>query len=81
MTQSASITEIYTPAVCEILDLYYDREGEEPDWAAIKTRLFTLTDSSYSVTLNLLRALWAIYEDTAAWETLQLHLKVVREAE
>lgn len=74
-------TDVYTPAVCEILDLYYDRDGAEPDWAAIKTRLFTLTESSYSISLGLLQALWAIYEDTAAWETQQFYMKVVRETE
>lgn len=75
-----SKTESFTPAVCEILDLFYDRDGEEPDWAAIQTRLFSEVGSAYALTLNLLQALHLVYEDTAAFETLQYHLKVVNES-
>lgn len=77
----SSQTEIYTPAVSDILDIFYNPDGTEPDWAAIKTRLFIETDSSYTITVNLLQAVWAIYEDTAAWETLQLHMKVLRDTQ
>jgi hypothetical protein len=76
-----SAAENFTPDVCEILDLFYGRDGEEPDWAAIQTRLYAAVGSSYTLTLNLLHVMWGVYEDRAAFETLQYHLKVVRESE
>lgn len=66
---------IYTADVIEILDLFYENDGHEPDWAAIKTRLFTMTDSHYSVIIGLLRAFHAVYEDSAAFETILYRLK------
>jgi hypothetical protein len=76
-----SAAENFTPDACEILDLFYARDGAEPDWAAIKTRLFAAVGDSYPLTLNLLHLMWDVYEDTAAFETLQYHLKVLRETE
>jgi hypothetical protein len=70
-----SITEHFTPAVSEILDLFYARDGEEPDWAAIQTRLYSELGEGYTLPLHLLQALWGVYEDAAAFETLQYHLR------
>jgi sulfur relay (sulfurtransferase) DsrC/TusE family protein len=66
---------IYTPDVTEILDLFYAGDGAEPDWAAIRSRLFLMNDSHYKVIINLLRAFWAVYEDGAAFETMMHRLK------
>lgn len=69
---------IYTQDVTDILDLFYDREGQEPDWAAIKTRLFSATDSHYTLVINLLKAVHLIYEDEAAAQTLLWRLEQER---
>ena len=74
----SSNPDIYTQDVTDILDLFYDRDGQEPDWAAVKTRLFTATDSSYSLIINLLKAVWVIYEDGATWETVLAKLEQER---
>lgn len=66
---------IYTPDVIEILDLFYENDAHEPDWAAIKTRLYQMTDSHYSVIIGLLRAFHAVYEDEASFQTLMYRLK------
>jgi len=66
---------IYTKDVTEILDLFYARDGEEPDWAVIRTRLHQMDQSYYSVIIGLLRAFWAVYEDQAAFETMMHRLK------
>lgn len=66
---------IYTQDVTGILDLFYANDGSEPDWAAIKTRLFMMTESHYSIIVNLLRAFFVIYEDTAAFETMMYRLQ------
>ena len=66
---------LYTPDVIEILDLFYENDGHEPDWAAIRTRLYSMTDSHYSVVIGLLRAFYAIYEDQAAFDTILYRLK------
>jgi hypothetical protein len=66
---------LYTPDVIEILDLFYENDGHEPDWAAIRTRLYSMTDSYYSVVIGLLRAFYAIYEDQAAFDTILYRLK------
>jgi len=68
-------TGIYTKDVTEILDLFYARDGHEPDWAAIRTRLYSMEDSYFSVIIGLLRAVWSVYEDTAAYDTLMYRLK------
>jgi len=65
---------LYTPDVIEILDLFYERDGHEPDWAAIRTRLYSMEDSYFSVIIGLLRAVWSVYEDTAAYDTLMYRL-------
>ena len=67
--------EIYTQDVTDILDLFYENDANEPDWAAIKTRLFLTTDSHYSLILNLLRAFHAVYEDPAAAATVLWRLE------
>lgn len=67
---------IYTKDVTDILDLFYENDGQEPDWAAIKTRLFLMEESYFKVILNLLRAFFAIYEDRAAYETLRYRLEM-----
>jgi hypothetical protein len=66
---------VYTPDVIEILDLFYAEDGYEPDWAVIRTRLYGMTDSHYSVIIGLLRAFFAIYEDKANFETILYRLK------
>jgi hypothetical protein len=65
---------IYTQDVTDILDLFYANDGYEPDWAVIRTRLYTMTDSHYSVIIGLLRATWAVYEDNSAYKTLMYRL-------
>jgi len=65
---------IYTPDVTDVLDLFYANDGHEPDWAAIRTRLHCSTESYFNVTIGLLRALHAIYEDNAAFQTLMYRL-------
>ena len=66
---------LYTPDVIEILDMFYENDGHEPDWAAIRTRLYTLNDSSYTIIIGLLRAFFAIYEDNASFQTVLYRLK------
>ena len=70
---------IYTQDVTDILDLFYENSGQEPDWAAVKTRLFTATDSHYTLIIGLLKAMWLIYEDEAAAKTLLWKLEQERE--
>lgn len=67
--------EFYTKDVTEILDMFYANDGEEPDWAVIRTRLYQMTDSYYSVIINLLRAFYAVYEDPAAFATVMFRLE------
>jgi sulfur relay (sulfurtransferase) DsrC/TusE family protein len=66
---------IYTQDVTDILDMFYANGGDEPDWAAIKTRLFAMTDSHYTVIVSLLRAFYALYEDEAAFKTVMFRLQ------
>lgn len=66
---------IYTDDVIDILDLFYANGDHEPDWAAIRTRLYEITDSHYSVVIGLLRAFFAIYEDEAAFKTVMSRLR------
>lgn len=74
----SSKPEIYTQDVTDVLDLFYDRDGQEPDWAAVKTRLFSANDSLYTLIVNLLKAMWVIYEDGASWETVLAKLEQER---
>jgi len=67
---------IYTKDVTEILDLFYERDGHEPDWAAIRTRLYSMEDSYFSVIIGLLRAVWAVYESPASYEILMERLEL-----
>lgn len=66
---------IYTDDVTDILDLFYENDGHEPDWAAIRTRMHRITDSYFNVMIGLLRAFHAVYEDQAAFTTLMYRLK------
>lgn len=68
-------TGIYTPDVTDILDLFYANGEDEPDWAAIKTRLYQMQESHYLVIINLLRAFYALYEDPAAFATVMYRLQ------
>lgn len=63
---------IYSQDVVDILDLLYSRDGHEPDWAAVRTRLHTIQGSYFTVMIGIMRALWAIYEieDAAVAETM-----------
>lgn len=72
-----SSQEIYSQDVVDLLDLFYDRDGHEPDWAAIRTRLHTIQGSYFSVMIGVMRALYAVYEvsDPAAAETMIFHMQ------
>lgn len=63
---------IYTKDVMDVLDLFYARDGHEPDWAAIRTRLHLIQGSYFTVMIGIMRALYAVYEveDAAAAETM-----------
>lgn len=52
----------------ELLDLFYERDGAEPDWAAIGTRVPFL-ESPSDVVMELLRIFYLVYEDKAAFAT------------
>lgn len=55
-----------SPDVCAILDIFYDERPtpeDEPDWAAIESRLFATNAGMYGLALNLLKAVWLTYED------------------
>lgn len=69
--------DFYTDDVTDVLDIFFERDGGEPDWAAIRTRLYAMQDSHYTVIVNLLRAVWAIYEvdDAAAAETMIFRMR------
>ena len=71
-----SATEgIFTKDVTDILDLFYGNDGGEPDWAAIRTRLHSMEGSYFTVIINLLRAMWAQYEDPANFQTIMFRLE------
>jgi hypothetical protein len=71
-----SATEgIFTKDVTDILDLFYAGDGSEPDWAAIRTRLHSMEGSYFTVIINLLRAMWAQYEDPASFATIMFRLE------
>lgn len=72
---SAATEGVFTKDVTEILDLFYANDGSEPDWAAIRTRLYCVTDSHYSVIINILRAMFAIYESPEVYETIMFRLE------
>lgn len=72
---SAAIEGVFTKDVTEILDLFYANDGAEPDWAAIRTRLYDMEGSYYSVVINLLRAMWAVYESPEVYETIMFRLE------
>lgn len=72
----SSATEgAFTKDVTEILDLFYANDGEEPDWAVIRTRLHSMEGSYFTVILNLLRAMWAVYESPKSYETIMARLE------
>lgn len=57
--------------VRDLLDLFYAKDGHEPDWAAIMTRVSTVQWPQTTMRY-LLESIWAIYEedDAAAQKTL-----------
>lgn len=61
----------------EILDLLYKNDGHEPDWAAIDTEIFNLMFPRTTF-LQVLKAVWAIYESDEPAEQLTL-LHVLKE--
>lgn len=71
---------IYTADVTDVLDLFFERDGQEPDWAAIKSRLFSATDSHYTLIVNLLKVMHLVYEDPAAAATVLWRLENERAA-
>ena len=63
------MSDPFIPEVCDILDIFFaDRDDptQEPDWEAIRTRLFASRLSLYSVVVDLLRVIHLVYEDEAA---------------
>ena len=72
---SAATEGVFTKDVTEILDLFYANDGAEPDWAAIKTRLFLMEESYFSVIINILRAMWAVYESPEVYETIMARVE------
>lgn len=55
-----------SPTVCEVTDIFYAERPtpeDEPDWAAIRTRLMQTHESLYTVAEGLLRVVWQMYED------------------
>lgn len=72
---SAATEGAFTHDVTEILDLFYGNDGAEPDWAAIRTRLHGMEGSYFTVIINLLRAMWAVYESPEAYETIMARLE------
>ena len=62
------VTDPFSPEVCDILDIFFaDRDDPhtEPDWEAIRTRLFSSQLSLYGVVVDLLRVMHLVYEDEA----------------
>jgi hypothetical protein len=80
MSATTETHPLDNPDVSALLDiLFADREpGAEPDWAAIKTKIFLAQGPLQILALDLLRALWLVYEDEAAAMTA-LWVRVVRE--
>lgn len=72
-----STQPIYSQDVVDVLDIMYSRDGHEPDWAAVRTRLHLIQGSYFNVMIGVMRALWAIYEvnDPAAAETMIFHMQ------
>lgn len=72
---SAATDGVFTKDVTDILDIFYEKDGAEPDWAAIRTRLYAMEESYFTVIVNLLRAMWAQYEDPANFATIMFRLE------
>jgi hypothetical protein len=72
---SAATEGVFTKDVTDILDMFYAGDGAEPDWAAIRTRLHSMEGSYFTVIINLLRAMWAQYEDPANFATIMFRLE------
>lgn len=72
---SAATEGVFTKDVTDILDIFYANDGEEPDWAAIRTRLHSMEGSYFTVIINILRAMWAQYEDPANYATIMFRLE------
>jgi hypothetical protein len=48
--------------VCDILDVFYERNGAEPDWAAIGTKIYHLEHPREAM-LEILKIMHLVYED------------------
>ena len=58
------------PEIMQILDLLYSEyPASEPDWAAIKTLIFTF-DNPTKVMLELMQVMFIYAEDPSAFEEL-----------
>jgi hypothetical protein len=44
-----------------ILDIFYAKDGQEPDWAEIKTAIFWAKDPVHLL-FQVLESLWNVYE-------------------
>lgn len=60
----------------DLLDMFFEKDGHEPDWAAIRTYIYLL-DRPRSTLLDVLQTMWAVYEsdDVAAQKTLIFRLQ------
>ena len=58
----------FGPDVAELLDIFYEKPGQEPDWAAIGTRACVLEDPRCAL-MEVLRLMHELYEDEAAFTT------------
>lgn len=56
------------PEVDEILDLFYERDGFEPDWAAIREKVHVL-EVPKAVLIGVLQTFYLVYEDNAEYLT------------
>lgn len=55
--------------VLDILDIVYSDYPNEPDWAAIKQRIY-VCENPTQVQLELIKVMWLYAEDPAAFEEL-----------
>lgn len=59
-----SIEPYYDPlGVKAVLDQFYDKDGHEPDWSALLSRLFLLK-APLQTFLAVLKVIYAVYEET-----------------
>lgn len=58
----------FGPDVAELLDIFYEKPGQDPDWAAIGTRVCVLDDPRAAL-MEVLHLVYTLYEDPAAFAT------------